>query len=209
MVLEINSLLRLGHASGSYSIDQHTANTPSIYKNIRALVPLGCLLNIYGNMDNGNMKLPPGFLFDPTDEELILHFLCRRTCHPSIIPEIDLQAFDPWELDGKALSSCMQWYFYTQMTQNRATKSGYWKEVGINEAIFACTSGASQKIIGSKSYFIFCIGEPPGGTQTSWIMHQYRINSEFRQSRDQAVCSNDTPHWLFYCFVGSGEGQVH
>ena len=48
--------------------------------------------------------LPPGFRFHPTDEELIVYYLCNqassRPCPASIIPEVDIYKFDPWELPG-------------------------------------------------------------------------------------------------------------
>jgi hypothetical protein len=53
---------------------------------------------------NKNSELPPGFRFHPTDEELIVHYLCNQAtskpCPASIIPEVDIYKFDPWELPG-------------------------------------------------------------------------------------------------------------
>ncbi|KAG7016475.1 NAC domain-containing protein 2 [Cucurbita argyrosperma subsp. argyrosperma] len=49
-------------------------------------------------------QLPPGFRFHPTDEELVMHYLCRRCASQPIavpiIAEIDLYKFNPWELPG-------------------------------------------------------------------------------------------------------------
>jgi len=55
--------------------------------------------------DNGcSGNLPPGFIFSPSDEELILHFLDRKAsllpCHPDIIPDLGLYPQDPWQLEG-------------------------------------------------------------------------------------------------------------
>ncbi|TXG67084.1 hypothetical protein EZV62_008359 [Acer yangbiense] len=48
------------------------------------------------------LNLPPGFRFYPTDEELLVQYLCRKVAghHFSleIIGEIDLYKFDPWVL---------------------------------------------------------------------------------------------------------------
>jgi hypothetical protein len=48
--------------------------------------------------------LPPGFRFHPTDEELVVHYLKKKTASMplpvTIIAEIDLYKFDPWELPG-------------------------------------------------------------------------------------------------------------
>lgn len=50
------------------------------------------------------LQLPPGFRFHPTDEELVMHYLCRKCASQSIavpiIAEIDLYKFDPWQLPG-------------------------------------------------------------------------------------------------------------
>lgn len=49
-------------------------------------------------------QLPPGFRFHPTDEELVVHYLKRKVASVplpvSIIAEVDLYKFDPWELPG-------------------------------------------------------------------------------------------------------------
>lgn len=51
-----------------------------------------------------NLLLPPGFLFSPTDEELVLRFLyCKASlipCHPNIIPDLDPSLLHPSQLNG-------------------------------------------------------------------------------------------------------------
>ncbi|KAI4336536.1 hypothetical protein L6164_015052 [Bauhinia variegata] len=53
---------------------------------------------------NGELRLPPGFRFHPTDEELVVQYLKRKVfCCPlpaSIIPEVDVCKSDPWDLPG-------------------------------------------------------------------------------------------------------------
>ena len=55
------------------------------------------------------LNLPPGFRFHPTDEELVVHYLCRKVARQKlpvpIIAEVDLYKFDPWELPG----ACPSW----------------------------------------------------------------------------------------------------
>ncbi|KAL2342910.1 hypothetical protein Fmac_004195 [Flemingia macrophylla] len=123
----------------------------------------------------GCVNLPPGFCFSPTDEELILHFLHSKAylpCHPNIIPDLDLSHLDPWELNGKALSSGNQHYFFTKMKENRSTENGYWKEIGVKEPIVS----ASEKV-GFKKYLVFNLGEAPQGIETNWVMQEYHICS--------------------------------
>lgn len=59
------------------------------------------------------LRLPPGFRFHPTDEELVVHYLCRKVSHEPfflpIIGEIDLYKFDPWVLPGKSIPRA-RWY---------------------------------------------------------------------------------------------------
>lgn len=50
-----------------------------------------------------SVKLPPGFYFSPTDEELVLHFLYSKASlpyYPNIIPQLNLSQHHPWELYG-------------------------------------------------------------------------------------------------------------
>lgn len=52
----------------------------------------------------GELELPPGFRFHPTDEELVNFYLCRKCASlPLAVPiirEIDLYKFNPWQLPG-------------------------------------------------------------------------------------------------------------
>ncbi|XP_038723323.1 NAC domain-containing protein 104-like isoform X2 [Tripterygium wilfordii] len=127
--------------------------------------------------DHGKVNLPPGFQFCPTDEELVLHFLqpkaSRLSCHPDFIPVLDSYPLDPWELDGKVLSSGNQWYFFGQMMQNEATTNGFWKEVDIEEPIL---SSSTSRRVGMKRYLVFYINdEAQGGVATNWVMQEYRL----------------------------------
>lgn len=51
------------------------------------------------------LRLPPGFRFYPTDEELMVQYLCRKVAGHEfplqIIGDVDLYKFDPWELPSK------------------------------------------------------------------------------------------------------------
>lgn len=55
-------------------------------------------------MKNGVLRLPPGFRFHPTDEELVVQYLKRKVYDcplpASIIPEVDVCKSDPWDLPG-------------------------------------------------------------------------------------------------------------
>ncbi|GMI75338.1 NAC-LIKE, ACTIVATED BY AP3/PI, Arabidopsis NAC domain containing protein 29, NAC-like [Hibiscus trionum] len=127
--------------------------------------------------------LPPGFRFHPTDEELIVFYLRNQAkskpCPASIIPEVDIYKFDPWQLPDKAEFGENEWYFFTPRDRkypngvrpNRATLSGYWKATGTDKAIYS-----GSKYVGVKKSLVFYKGKPPKGVKTDWIMHEYRLS---------------------------------
>ncbi|MED6145632.1 hypothetical protein PIB30_027068 [Stylosanthes scabra] len=139
---------------------------------------------IYIPSDDERVKqLPPGFLFSPTDEELVLHFLYSKEasllpCHPNIIPDLDLSLSDPFQLNGKALSSGNQYYFFSKVKEKRETENGYWKEIGESEEAIMSSSAAAveKKVVGTKKKLVFHIGEAPHGIETTWLMQEYRIS---------------------------------
>ncbi|EXB82820.1 NAC domain-containing protein 29 [Morus notabilis] len=129
-------------------------------------------------------QLPPGFRFHPTDEELVVHYLKRKASSVplpvTIIAEVDLYKFDPWELPSKASFGEQEWYFFSPRDRkypngarpNRAATSGYWKATGTDKPIL--TSNGTQKV-GVKKALVFYGGKPPKGIKTNWIMHEYRL----------------------------------
>ncbi|KAJ1405820.1 NAC domain [Sesbania bispinosa] len=137
-------------------------------------------------------ELPPGFRFHPTDEELIVYYLCNQAtskpCPASIIPEVDIYKFDPWELPDKAEFGENEWYFFSPRDRkypngvrpNRATVSGYWKATGTDKAIYS-----GSKHIGVKKSLVFYKGRPPKGVKTNWIMHEYRLVGSQKQASKQ------------------------
>ncbi|KAI6703813.1 hypothetical protein NL676_012949 [Syzygium grande] len=134
--------------------------------------------------DSRHPHLPPGFRFHPTDEELVVHYLGKKVAlEPlpvSIIAEIDLYKFDPWELPSKAIFGEQEWYFFSPRDRkypngarpNRAATSGYWKATGTDKPIFA---SVGNRKVGVKKALVFYCGKPPKGTKTDWIMHEYRF----------------------------------
>lgn len=135
------------------------------------------------------LSLPPGFRFFPTDEELLVQYLCRKVAghHFSlpIIAEIDLYKFDPWVLPSKAIFGEKEWYFFSPRDRkypngsrpNRVAGSGYWKATGTDKIIF--TEGRK---VGIKKALVFYIGKAPKGTKTNWIMHEYRLLEHSRKN---------------------------
>ncbi|KAK9063554.1 hypothetical protein SSX86_017424 [Deinandra increscens subsp. villosa] len=130
---------------------------------------------------DGVLRLPPGFRFHPTDEELVVQYLKRKVhsfpLPASIIPEVDVCKSDPWELPG----NCEQerFFFSTKevkypngIRSNRATLSGYWKATGLDKQI---VTSDNNQVVGMKKTLVFYRGKPPNGSRTDWIMHEYRL----------------------------------
>ncbi|XP_052195295.1 NAC transcription factor 32-like [Diospyros lotus] len=127
------------------------------------------------------LELPPGFRFHPTDEELVIHYLCRKCAGlPFAIPiiaEIELYKFHPWELPAMALYGEKEWYFFSPRDRkypngsrpNRAAGTGYWKATGTDKQI------GRPKPSGIKKALVFYAGKAPTGRKTNWIMHEYRL----------------------------------
>ncbi|XVF87536.1 hypothetical protein PTKIN_Ptkin18bG0128200 [Pterospermum kingtungense] len=139
-------------------------------------------------------QLPPGFRFHPTDEELVVHYLKRKAASAplpvTIIAEVDLYKFDPWELPSKANFGENEWYFFSPRDRkypngarpNRAATSGYWKATGTDKPIV--NSNGNQKV-GVKKALVFYGGKPPKGIKTDWIMHEYRLVDNNSNSKPQ------------------------
>lgn len=128
-----------------------------------------------------SLELPPGFRFHPTDDELVMHYLCRKCASQPIsvpiIAEIDLYKFDPWQLPDMALYGEKEWYFFSPRDRkypngsrpNRAAGTGYWKATGADKPI------GKPKPVGIKKALVFYAGKAPKGVKTNWIMHEYRL----------------------------------
>ncbi|GJS41224.1 NAC domain-containing protein 72-like protein [Tanacetum coccineum] len=134
------------------------------------------------------LGLPPGFRFYPTDEELLVQYLCRKVAghdfRLQIIADIDLYKFDPWELPSKAMFGEKEWYFFSPRDRkypngsrpNRVAGSGYWKATGTDKVI--TTNG---RRVGIKKALVFYVGKAPKGNKTNWIMHEYRLSDPQRK----------------------------
>ncbi|KAJ1411875.1 NAC domain [Sesbania bispinosa] len=133
---------------------------------------------------NGVSRLPPGFRFQPTDEELVFQYLkCKVFSCPlpaSIIPEINVSKYDPWDLPGNCDEQ--ERYFFSSKEakyrngnrMNRTTKCGYWKATGSDKRI---SSPMCNGIVGIRKTLVFYEGKSPNGSKTDWVLHEYRLVS--------------------------------
>ncbi|XP_078176240.1 NAC domain-containing protein 83-like [Carex rostrata] len=138
--------------------------------------------------NGGVIKLPPGFRFHPTDEELVTQYLRRKVASlplpATVIPEINLRKYDPWDLHGGGEG---ERYFFTTLEDVRqysrgnksirTTNSGFWKARGKAKATYASRGG---RIVGIKTTFVFYRQEKKPShkintSRTNWIMDEYRL----------------------------------
>nr|CAB3462053.1 unnamed protein product [Digitaria exilis] len=143
-------------------------------------------------------RLPPGFRFRPTDEELVIHYLRRRALESPLpaavdIPDIRILAHDPsdllppgWSEQERYFFTCKEAKYVKGRRANRATGAGYWKATGKEKpvavavpvpAAAAAARGAQAQavLVGMKRSLVFYRGKPPTGSKTDWVMHEYRL----------------------------------
>ncbi|XP_057473084.1 protein SOMBRERO-like [Actinidia eriantha] len=144
---------------------------------------------------NGQLCVPPGFRFHPTDEELLYYYLRKKvSCEAidlDVIREVDLNKLEPWDLKDKCSIGSgpeNEWYFFSHKDKkyptgtrtNRATTAGFWKATGRDKPIHLSsnsTSGNSRRI-GMRKTLVFYTGRAPHGQKTDWIMHEYRLDDD-------------------------------
>ncbi|XP_042015693.1 NAC domain-containing protein 83-like isoform X1 [Salvia splendens] len=116
------------------------------------------------------LKLPIGFRFHPTDEELLLHYLKRKVLSlpllANVIPELEAFQFNPSDLPGDLKEKR---YFFCKRKRNLVNKCGYWKSSGKDKQIVA---SGSNNVIGIKKSFVFYQDRK---MKTHWIMQELSL----------------------------------
>ncbi|XXG61293.1 hypothetical protein AAC387_Pa04g2988 [Persea americana] len=147
-----------------------------------------------------SVKVPPGFRFHPTEEELLNYYLRKKVSFQKIdldvIREVDLNKLEPWEIqDMCKIGSTPQsdWYFFSHKDKkyptgtrtNRATTAGFWKATGRDKIIYT-----SSKRIGMRKTLVFYTGRAPHGQKSDWIMHEYRLDDHNDSNSPSSNASN-------------------
>ncbi|KAI3950116.1 hypothetical protein MKW98_008561 [Papaver atlanticum] len=133
-------------------------------------------------------ELPPGFVFNPSDQELLSMYLKPKIGNPEIqfavmpcIPDVNVYEYHP----EKLLENYQEksGYFFTQRTKrhengkrpNRTVQGhGYWRMSTTTEPVME-----GSKEVGKKSGLVFhTVGRPgdkKSDTKTDWLMKEYHI----------------------------------
>ncbi|XP_077246191.1 NAC (No Apical Meristem) domain transcriptional regulator superfamily protein [Tasmannia lanceolata] len=148
---------------------------------------------------NGQSRVPPGFRFHPTEEELLHYYLRKKVAYEKIdldvIRDVDLNKLEPWDIQEKCkIGSTPQndWYFFSHKDKkyptgtrtNRATTAGFWKATGRDKVIYS-----GFKRIGMRKTLVFYKGRAPHGQKSDWIMHEYRLDDQI-DTNPQSNASN-------------------
>ncbi|WCJ40186.1 NAC domain containing protein 41 [Euphorbia peplus] len=124
-----------------------------------------------GTLVNGGMRLPIGYRFHPTDEELIVHYLRRKIfglpLPASIIPELDVFQHDPWTLPGDLKEKR---YFFGRKFGN-------------------------EKRFGAKKTFIFCHSD---ASKIQWILQEYHFLGAATIPHNIKASKSKLGEWVVY-----------
>ncbi|XP_038879890.1 NAC domain-containing protein 83-like [Benincasa hispida] len=155
--------------------------------------------------------LPPGFRFEPTEEELVFEYLkCKvfsSALPASIIPDINgVWNLDPWDIPAggggvgggdreeekylfskKAAAEDEQEYVDNNNNNMGIvgwSRSGYWKARGWEKEILSSDIGV--RLVGMKKTLDFYSNTK----KTGWVMHQYRLQLRPHSSHYSAAATN-------------------
>ncbi|XP_042403828.1 NAC domain-containing protein 21/22-like [Zingiber officinale] len=155
-----------------------------------------------GLLSMAEARLPPGFRFHPRDEELVCDYLEKKvmnTANHSMMIDLNLNKFEPWDLPEMACVGGKEWYFFTCRDRkyatgkrtNRATEIGYWKATGKDQRV-----SRRGELVGMRKTLVFYRGRAPMGKKTNWVMHEFRLES--RES-PQVHCTEDWVLCRVFC----------
>ncbi|KAH7852351.1 hypothetical protein Vadar_023791 [Vaccinium darrowii] len=156
--------------------------------------------------NGGLFRIPIGFRFHPTDEELLVHYLKPKVhsvpLPAAVIPELDVFHSNPWDLPG---DSKEKRYFFSKRNRNAnecnriSTGSGYWKGIGKEKYIVA--SGSDQRAIGVRKTMVFYQAKRrrPRGFSTHWIMHEFQLMGSVTTPNTYQKLITEMEDWVVCC----------
>ncbi|KAG1364001.1 NAC domain-containing protein 2 [Cocos nucifera] len=144
------------------------------------------------------VRVPAGYHFRPSDDEVLEHFLLRRVLGrpltPNPIQELDIFRYDPEQLpldirersDGEGPWG--YFFVYGKLGDDegggdgvRTTPGGYWKVKGIEKDIM---DRKKKETIGFIREMVFYRGKAPRGKKTVWVLLEYRLNPTLGQLKN-------------------------
>ncbi|ONK70781.1 uncharacterized protein A4U43_C04F1470 [Asparagus officinalis] len=157
----------------------------------RFLSPLA--ISFDGEEEREPERLPVGFKFRPTDEELIQDYLRPKVlggelpCE-GIIVDTNIYHHDPTQLAETYADHEKSWYFFTPRNRkyekgsrpDRAASGGFWKATAADIAIEK-KEGDRKIKLGDKTALGFWetkksrVRSIDRGTKTEWLMYEYKI----------------------------------
>ncbi|CAM0146431.1 unnamed protein product [Urochloa decumbens] len=177
---------------------------------------------------NGHgLELPPGFRFNPKDEEIITFYLKPKVRQRNFtciaIGEVDINRTEPWELSSKAKMEDELYFFFQKDRKypsgtriNRATVDGYWKATGKDKEIYRVIGEAElPQLVGMKKTLVFYKGRAPKGEKTNWVLHEFRLegsgklpNSASRSTSNITTKSSASEDEWVVCHVFIKNGGI-
>jgi hypothetical protein len=155
------------------------------------------------NVDGG-VKLPIGYRFHPTDEELVVHYLKRKVygipLPASVIPQFDVLASDPRNFPGDLKEKR---YFFSRRKGNEncckreiTGTSGNWRVTGKQKHI---VSYESNQVVGIRKTLVY--NQPKTkrtSHETKWIVHEYCLLGSVQIPSLNQISSVEYGDWLVY-----------
>ncbi|XP_059627059.1 NAC domain-containing protein 78-like [Cornus florida] len=147
-------------------------------------------------------KIPCGYKFQPTDEELIHYLLCKANevslpCQGVVNDVFDFYSKEPTELFQGSKEKIL--YFFTKLKKkhekgsriNRVTRIGNWKGQDKPKDIKNGSTGneeeGKEKVIGMKRNFTYNVKSDP--KRSGWSMTEYNLSGTNLERAKVQTCN--------------------
>ncbi|XP_060973892.1 NAC domain-containing protein JA2-like [Cannabis sativa] len=160
-----------------------------------------------------NLNFPPGYVFAPTDEQLIVHFLQKKVNGELVnIPMIkhdNIYLYNPWQLIEKYPlqrydKGCL--YFFTPLYKlseggnkrpSRSAGDGHYRT---SRSYPIISSQGNQ--IGYTTHLKFYMGKPSNkdneANKTNWLLTEYRLTKEGNHNKNIKTLDECVMYKLYY-----------
>ncbi|XP_030477836.2 NAC domain-containing protein 19-like [Cannabis sativa] len=160
-----------------------------------------------------NLNFPPGYVFAPTDEQLIVHFLQKKVNGEFVnIPMIkhdNIYLYNPWQLIEKYPlqrydKGCL--YFFTPLYKlseggnkrpSRSAGDGHYRT---SRSYPIISSQGNQ--IGYTTHLKFYMGKPSNkdneANKTNWLLTEYRLTKEGNHNKNIKTLDECVMYKLYY-----------